>query len=434
MANSDILNFTEENIVDEEIERFEFHEYESVNKNLDTTGEIRINIEQQDLFTLPSEAYILVEGRLLKADGTSYTDTDPVTLVNNGIMYLFSQISYQLSNQDVETIFQPGQATTMLGYLKYPVEFQLGEGMNQLWNRDTTAEADLVNNTGFRNRQDYIIKQSKADKGTFSFCIPLSHIFGFADDYNKVLYGFKHTLNLVRKADNDAIFRLNDVAKGAAAAGKVNLTKLSLFMPHVTPSVAASNTLYKVIESKVDVPLSFRSRQCDTIAVPVSNTFSWRLSARSSSERPRYVIVGFQTNKDGDQEKNPAVFDHCNLKNMYVTLNSERYPAVDYDLDFNNNKFSRAFRDAAKLDNRLYGVSDIITQPNLTALNYRYICPLFVFDVSKQAERLKSTVLDVQIKATFNSNVSAGTIAYAVVLSDKLLRIKSDGSRMNVVY
>ena len=34
MANSDILNFTEEIIVDEDIERFEFHEYEPVNKNL----------------------------------------------------------------------------------------------------------------------------------------------------------------------------------------------------------------------------------------------------------------------------------------------------------------------------------------------------------------------------------------------------------------
>ena len=428
MANSDILNFTEEIIVDEDIERFEFHEYESVNKILETPGEIRINIEQQDLFTLPSEAYILVEGKLVKTDGTRYIDTDAITLVNNGIMYLFSQISYQLSNQDVETIFDPGQATTMLGYLKYPVEFQLGKGMNQLWQRDTTALADLTSNTGFRNRQDDIIKQS-ADKGTFSFCIPLNHIFGFCDDYNKVLYGFKHTLTLVRKSDNDAIFKLTGVT-----AGKVNLTKLSLFMPHVTPSVAASNTLYKVIESKVDVPFSFRSRQYDTIAVPVSNTFSWRLSARTSSERPRYVIVGFQDNKDGDQERNPAVFNHCNLKNIYVTLNSERYPAVDYDLDFSNNKYSRAFRDAAKFDNRLYGVSDIIAQPNLTALNYKSICPLFVFDVSKQAERLKSTVLDVQIKATFNSNVNAGKKAFAVILSDKLLRIKSDGSRMNVVY
>ena len=428
MANSDILNFTEEIIVDEEIERFEFHEYEPISTSLNKEGEIRINIEQQDLFTLPSESYLLVEGRLVKADGASYADTDAITLVNNGIMYLFSQISYYLSNQEVETIHDPGQSTTMLGYLKYPVEFQLGEGMNQLWNRDTTATADLVANTGFKNRQNYIITQSEA-KGTFSFCIPLKHIFGFCDDYDKVLYGFKHTLTLNRRNNDEAIFKA-----AGTTAGKVELSKLSLFMPHVTPSAVARNNLYKIIESKVDVPFSFRSRQCDTVAVPVSNTFSWRLSARTSSERPRYVIVGFQTAKDGDQVKNPAVFDHCDLKNMYVTLNSERYPAVDYNLDFNNNKYSRAFRDAAKFDNRLYGVSDIIAQPNLTALNYRYICPLFVFDVSNQAERLKSTVLDVQLKATFNANVPAGTMAYAVIISDKLLRIKSDGSRMNVVY
>ena len=132
-------------------------------------------------------------------------------------MYLFSQISYQLSNQGVETIFEPGQATTMLGYLKYPVEFQLGEGMNQLWQRDTADSVDPAVNTGFKNRQDYIIKQS-ADKGTFSFCIPLSHIFGFCDDYNKVLYGFKHTLTLARKNDSDAILKASTVA-----TGKVNL-------------------------------------------------------------------------------------------------------------------------------------------------------------------------------------------------------------------
>ena len=30
--------------------------------------------------------------------------------------------------------------------------------------------------------------------------------------------------------------------------------------------------------------------------------------------------------------KNPAVFDHVNLKNMYVMLNAARYPAVDYNL------------------------------------------------------------------------------------------------------
>ena len=71
MATSDILNFTEQPLVDEGIEKFEFHEYEPVARtNLNSSGEIRINIEHQDLYTQPSEAYLLFEGKLTKADGT----------------------------------------------------------------------------------------------------------------------------------------------------------------------------------------------------------------------------------------------------------------------------------------------------------------------------------------------------------------------------
>ena len=57
-----------------------------------------------------------------------------------------------------------------------------------------------------------------------------------------------------------------------------------------------------------------------------------------------------------------------------------------------------------------------------------------VFDVSKQSERLKSGVVDIQIKATFNAAVPAGTEAFAVVVSDKMLNFQSDGAKMSVVY
>ena len=72
MSTSKVLNFTEKPIIDDGIERFEYHEYEAVSTSLNKNGEIRINIEQQDLYVLPSEAYLLVEGRLLKEDGTAY--------------------------------------------------------------------------------------------------------------------------------------------------------------------------------------------------------------------------------------------------------------------------------------------------------------------------------------------------------------------------
>jgi hypothetical protein len=205
------------------------------------------------------------------------------------------------------------------------------------------------------------------------------------------VYGFKHTLTLVRKADDDAIFRL-----AAAGAGKVNLDKISLFIPHVIPSDIQRMQIYKTIESKVSVPVAYRARQCDTITVPQSTNFSWRLSVKTSPEKPRYIIVGIQTDRDGSQEANPSIFDHCDLKNMYIMLNEDRYPAIDYNLSFPNQQFSRAYRDASTFSEKFYGMNELITQSNITPADYKDLFPLFVFDVSKQSERLKSSVIDVQ--------------------------------------
>jgi len=59
---------------------------------------------------------------------------------------------------------------------------------------------------------------------------------------------------------------------------------------------------------------------------------------------------------------------------------------------------------------------------------------MFVFDVSKQSEKLKNTTIDIQIKAQFSANVAANTEAFAVVISDKSLIFQSDGQKMRVEY
>ncbi|XP_065662523.1 uncharacterized protein LOC136085163 [Hydra vulgaris] len=244
MTTSEILNFTEMLIVDNGVERFEFHEYEPVTgTNLNSPTEIRINVELTITYTLPSEAFLLLEEELVKsADGTAYANTDAVALTNNGMMHLFRQATYQLSNQDIESVYYP----------------------------DTATSAVLADNSGFAARQAYII-QKPTTKGTFSFFIPLRLIFGFCDDYNKVIYGFKQTITLVRQ----------------------------------------------------------------------------RLSVKASPERPRYIIVAFQTSKSKDQNANASIFDHCGLKSMYIMLNQDRYPYIDYNLSFLNQQFSRAYREAA---------------------------------------------------------------------------------------
>lgn len=112
----------------------------------------------------------------------------------------------------------------MLGLLKYTDDFSKTFGQNQLWMKDTSAgTADPDANSGFKNRRNYIINGPNP-RGTFSFKIPLSHIFGFCEDYQKVVYGFKHTLTLVRKGDDDAIFRAAAAAVNAGKVGVVHAT------------------------------------------------------------------------------------------------------------------------------------------------------------------------------------------------------------------
>ena len=97
---ADILKFTDTPIIDESIEEYEYHEYEPITgTSLNNSGDVIISIESQDVFTDSSLSYLIIEGRLTKADGTAYANADQVTLTNNAILQLFSRIEYHLSNQ-----------------------------------------------------------------------------------------------------------------------------------------------------------------------------------------------------------------------------------------------------------------------------------------------------------------------------------------------
>ena len=100
---ADKLQFTDSPIIDERIEEYEYHEYEPITgTSLNNGDDVRISIESQDVFTHPSESYLIFEGRLTKADGTAYVNADEVALKNNAIMHLFSRIEYHFSNQLIE--------------------------------------------------------------------------------------------------------------------------------------------------------------------------------------------------------------------------------------------------------------------------------------------------------------------------------------------
>ena len=436
---ADILQITEDIPVDDSIYEYEYKEYNPIAGAPLNRGSIVLTIESQDIYTHPSESFLIVEGKLVKnADGGVYDADTLITLINNGIMYLFSDVRYHLASHEIEVLQNPGHATTILGMLKFPDDFSKSQGLNQCWIKDTGEGNTTVDgnnpNEGFRLRRNYIINMP-ASRGHFCFKIPLKYFLGFCEDYKKILYGMQQRLTLTRTSDDNAIFRANGVD-----VGKVDIERIRWFMPHVIPSDAYRLQLDKIIEKKEKIPVGYRMLQCDNTSI-TGTEFTWRLGVKSSPDIPRFIIVGFQIERNNNQEQNPARFDNCNIGNIYVTLNAKRYPDTDYDINFNENRFCRIYGDSSTFRKKFYNMDELVSNHNINPVDYKNLYPIFVFDVTKQSEKLKTAVSDIHVKMRFNTNPALdrdnnprNVMAYAVIISDRLFHFVSDGSKItNIV-
>ena len=101
-------------------------------------------------------------------------------------------------------------------------------------------------------------------------------------------------------------------------------------------------------------------RQCETFSLPQARYTVWPLSVSSAPEKPRWVLVGLQTDRSGNQENNAAIFNHCNLTNMQVWLNHSRHPSVDMATDFTKEQYAGVYKSFYDFANRYYGIDILL--------------------------------------------------------------------------
>ena len=121
---------------DESIERFQYRVYDPLQGTpLNNTGEIRIQILNEDIWPLPCKSFLYIEGQLLDSvTNQPYAANSLVSLQNNAMMYLFSEARYHIGDQEVERFQYPGQTTTIDALLIKNNKFN---GLDQCWSLDS---------------------------------------------------------------------------------------------------------------------------------------------------------------------------------------------------------------------------------------------------------------------------------------------------------
>lgn len=394
--NANILNVSEKALFDDAIVRAEKHTHQPyASTTLNNNDEIRIPIQQQDVYTVPWNSMLYIEGKLLTHDNKV---SSTAKLVNNAFAFLFNEIRYEIGGVVIDRVRNPGLTSTMKGYVSY-----------------NTDESKHLQIAGWSPTTD-ITKHIIDGKGNFNVIIPLKMLLGFCEDFKKIILNLRQELVLIRSSSD-----VNSVENSSANESmKIELSKVYWKMPHISVVDAERLSLLRYLEKSVDLQIAFRSWELHEYPLlQKTQRHSWPIKTATQLETPRFVIVGLQTDRKNKHDKNMSKFDHCNLTNIKLYLNSEIYPYDSLNLNFNNNQWAMLYEMYAQFQLTYY---ERECQPIFTPHEFSTIAPLAVIDCTYQPELLKSGSVDIRLEFETNANIPENTSAYCLILHDRIIK------------
>lgn len=375
---------------DTSITSFQYHAYNPYTTSYNNNDEIRIAIQQQDLYVLPHESFIYIEGTVARRTGLQEEQVNPPWSKNHAF-FLFDDIRYELNGIEIDRCKNVGITSSIKGYLSIPKK-----------------QLDSVKSSSFL--------QDGRVSSKFSYCIPLKYVLGFAEDYKKIVLNMKHEIILNRSRNDVNCFL------GAHDALTIAIDKIQWRVPHVKVDDYTKLQLLKCIDENKSIHMAFRSWELfEYPTLPEINRHIWTIKSTNNLQRPRYIIFAMQTNRLNVINQDASSFDHCAVKNIKLYLNSDCYPYENLHLDFAQNQMSILYQMYSKFQESYHHDRHEMSDPLITPLELCVGKTLFVFDCSRQNESIKNSIVDIRLELDTENNIPANTRGYCLILHDNLV-------------
>ena len=131
-------------------------------------------------------------------------------------------------------------------------------------------------------------------------------------------------------------------------------------------------------------------------------------------------------NKLNSQVHNNSVFDTLPIIQAQTKIGSENFPENGIMCDYSRYNYSDAYFEIENFF-RMYTQTDFL-KPIIDYNNFRNNFNFYVFDLNHQKEKIAAQPIRIEFK--FSADVIAQNyVAFALVLSNRLVSISSDGQR-----
>ncbi|KAF0750569.1 Uncharacterized protein FWK35_00018819, partial [Aphis craccivora] len=155
---------------------------------------------------------------------------------------------------------------------------------------------------------------------------------------------------------------------------------------------------------------------CEYPVLPRNTSHSWTIKSSSLLEKPRFILFGLQTDRKKNIENDAGRFDHCQLKNLKVHLNSEVFPYEDFRADFKNNTISLLYKAYTDFQKSYYERD--YCEPMLSKNVFQTYVPIVVVDLSRQNDNVKSLIIYLRVEFETDTVFPEKTAAYCLILHD----------------
>ncbi|CAH0391310.1 unnamed protein product [Bemisia tabaci] len=392
---SDILDVISSPSLDESISRIELQTLNPSNPNaLNNNDIIHFSMNQADMLPYLPKSYFLISGRLAKssAEGALSAPSATNRFANGGILHLFNRIELRMNNSLLQSVNEPGKTCLVRLMTTY-----------NDWNIRHLQLMGLDESLGME------------DDGSFhNVVIPFKVFFSFGEDFRRVLINPKLEILLTRaRTDDNAIYQT------AAENYSLKISKIQFRIPFVQVDDVHRLKLLKIIDKDRALPIAFRSWDLYQYPeLPASTKHTWSIKTSTQIEKPRYVVVFFQTGRMDDKSKNACKFDHCDLRNIQLYLNNMPYPYESYDQSFSKNNFAIFYHAYCEFSSTYNGLRE--TSPYLRLKTFKSDAPLFIINCERQKETLKYGPVDVRLEFEANAAFPANTTASCIIIHDTI--------------
>jgi hypothetical protein len=388
------------------IESFEYFDYRpSTTENFNAAScEFNISAINEDIITQPSKSLLVIQGTMSATkDNTSLLEIDPdkIHFINNGILHLFDRIDYYVGDAKIDTIRKPGVATLIKGLVSFERDLQYNMAG---WKINSTSHKNIL------NKQKY-----------FQVTIPLSILMGFFEDFKNFLYRIPQKLTFYRStSDKFDNLLYADPTSTAGYAFSLSLTSIFWRVPQVKFNLSFETQLRKDILNKQDYELKYRHWFYQNITPPSGTEFTWEFPVAYS--KCKYVILAFQTNREGQISKNNSEFDFCDLENSQVLLNnSVYYPRERLNLNYSQLKCGNLYHMFNQFKISYYGRQNSLddVEPLVDYDTFLTKYPIIAIDCSHQPDVIKESLINIRIMFNWRTTLPANTVIHCVVIMDK---------------